>query len=236
MGAHNFGYFFREGLSNLFRHGFMSFASVGVTVACLLLTGTFALAALNVRDNLEGLEEENEILAFVDESYTEKQARALEARLLAVPNVAAARFISRGEALDRFVREHPEEDLFQDLEPQDFRDRYSLRLDNLERLSETVEQIQQVPGVDGVNYYEEFAGGVVAMRNNHLVISVNQPRQNSFRQSQLFKRNIYISAIPANFDFKEPNFSACKFVNVECRRRHEDSINFVRGYHFGVEH
>ena len=32
---HNFKYFFREGVKNMFSHGFMSFAAIGITVpAC----------------------------------------------------------------------------------------------------------------------------------------------------------------------------------------------------------
>ena len=40
MGKHNFSYFLHEGLSNMFSHGFMSFAAIGITVACLLIMGT----------------------------------------------------------------------------------------------------------------------------------------------------------------------------------------------------
>ena len=45
---HNFKYFFREGAGNMLSHGFMSFAAVGVTVACLLIMGTFSLVAYNL--------------------------------------------------------------------------------------------------------------------------------------------------------------------------------------------
>ena len=77
MGKHNFGYFFHEGLSNMFSHGFMSFAAIGITVACLLIMGTFTLVAVNANELLADLEQENEILAYVDDSYTTAQARAL---------------------------------------------------------------------------------------------------------------------------------------------------------------
>ena len=45
MAKHDIGYFAHEGLSNMFSHGFMSFAAVGITVACLLIMGTFTLVA-----------------------------------------------------------------------------------------------------------------------------------------------------------------------------------------------
>ena len=87
MGKHNFGYFFHEGLSNMFSHGFMTFAAIGITVACLLIMGTFTLVAVNANALLEDLEQENEILAFIEENYTDQQIKALETKLAAVPNV-----------------------------------------------------------------------------------------------------------------------------------------------------
>ena len=67
---HNFKYFFREGAGNMLSHGFMSFAAVGVTVACLLIMGTFSLVAYNANINLQDLQKENAVVAFVDESLT----------------------------------------------------------------------------------------------------------------------------------------------------------------------
>ena len=61
MGKHDFKYFFHEGLSNMFSHGFMSFAAIGITVACLLIMGTFTLVAVNANELLADLEQENEI-------------------------------------------------------------------------------------------------------------------------------------------------------------------------------
>ena len=56
---HNFKYFFREGAGNMLSHGFMSFAAVGVTVACLLIMGTFLMtyttSPISLTDGLERL-------------------------------------------------------------------------------------------------------------------------------------------------------------------------------------
>ena len=95
MRRHDFGYFFHEGVVNLFSHGFMSFAAVGITVACLLVMGTFSLVAYNVNEQLRQLESENEILAFVDDTLAEAQGRSLQSAVEAVPNVRSVRFITR---------------------------------------------------------------------------------------------------------------------------------------------
>ena len=172
MGKHNFSYFFHEGLSNMFSHGFMSFAAIGITVACLLIMGTFTLVAVNANELLVTLEQENEILAYVDDSYTEAQARALQSELEDVPNVASVTYISNDQAMEDFKDQYPEEELFQDLDPEILEDRYAIKLVDLEEQSETVEAVQALTGISDVSHYEEIAGGFVTVRNVATVVCV----------------------------------------------------------------
>lgn len=172
MGKHNFGYFFHEGLSNMFSHGFMSFAAIGITVACLLIMGTFTLVAVNANELLADLERENEILAFVDESYTDTQAKSLQSKLEAIPNVASATYISKQEAMEAFAEKYADEAVLQGLDPEILRDRYAIKIDDLERQGRTVEQIKEVAGIAGVNAYEEIAGGFITIRNVATVVCV----------------------------------------------------------------
>ena len=172
MGKHDFGYFFHEGLSNMFSHGFMSFAAIGITVACLLIMGTFTLVAVNANELLRDLEQENEILAYVDDSYTEEQAKALQSKLEAVPNVASAKFISKEEAMEAFAEQYPDEALFQDLDPEIFRDRFAIKITDLEQIRQTKEAVESVTGIAKVNAYEEIAGGFITVRNVATVVCV----------------------------------------------------------------
>ena len=172
MGKHNFGYFVHEGLSNMFSHGFMSFAAIGITVACLLIMGTFTLVAVNANELLADLERENEILAYVDDSYTGAQAKALQKKLEAVPNVASATYISKEQAMEDFAAKYPDEALFQDLDPEILRDRYAIKLVDLEKQGGTVEQVKEVAGVAKVNAYDEIAGGFITIRNVATVVCV----------------------------------------------------------------
>ena len=172
MGKHDFRYFFREGISNMFSHGFMSFAAIGITVACLVIMGTFTLVAVNADANLKDLEQANEILAYVDDSCDDQQARALEATLEAIPNVASATFITKEEALESFTADYPEEALFQNLDPEILRDRYAIRVVELELQGSTVTAIENTEGIAKVNAYEEVAGGFIAIRNVATVVCV----------------------------------------------------------------
>ena len=172
MAKHNFGYFAHEGLSNMFSHGFMSFAAIGITVACLLIMGTFTLVAVNANGLLEDLEQENEILAYVDDTYTEAESKALQKKLEAVPNVASATYISKRQATEDFAAKYPDEELFQGLDPEIFRDRYAIKVADLERQGKTVEQIQSIPGIAKISAHEEIAGGFVTVRNVATVVCV----------------------------------------------------------------
>ena len=172
MSKHDFRYFAHEGLSNMFSHGFMSFAAIGITVACLLIMGTFTLVAVNANELLKTLEQENEILAYVDDSYTEAQARALQSRLEAVPNVASVTFISNDEAMENFRAQYPDEELMQDLDPEILEDRFAIRLVDLEKQGETVERVQEISGIVDVSHYEEIAGGFITVRNVATVVCV----------------------------------------------------------------
>jgi len=172
MGKHNFGYFFHEGISNMFSHGFMSFAAIGITVACLLIMGTFTLVAVNANELLRDLEQENEILAYVDDSCTEAESKALQKKLEAVPNVASATYISKEQAMEDFVAQYPDEDMFQDLDPEILRDRYAIKIADLEQIRQTKEAVEGIPGIARVNAYEEIAGGFITVRNVATVICV----------------------------------------------------------------
>ena len=156
----------------MFSHGFMSFAAIGVTVACLLIMGTFSLVAYNANENLADLQRENAMVAFVDDTLTETQAKALQSKLEAVDNVADCTFVSRKEARDAYVAEFDEDDMYKDLQPEVFRHRYVLHLTDPDRISETKALVDAVSGIDEVRADEVISAGFVTIRNVAGVISV----------------------------------------------------------------
>ena len=76
MKKNNIGYLLREGVRGIFLHGFMSFAAIWVTVACLIIMGTFGLVLFNLNEMIVELEQENEMLVYIDDTYSEARPRA----------------------------------------------------------------------------------------------------------------------------------------------------------------
>ena len=169
---HNFRYFIREGARNMFSHGFMSFAAIGVTVACLLIMGTFALIAFNVNENLAELQRENAVVAFVDDTLSDSHAQELQSELEKVENVSEAIFVSREEARDNYVENYDEDDLYADLSAEVFRHRYVIHLEDPELMAETKAAVENVEGIAKARGDEAVSNGFITLRNVASLISI----------------------------------------------------------------
>lgn len=161
----NVGYYCSEGVHSIFTHGFMSFAAVCMIVACLLIMGSFSLVAVNLDNMLGDLEAQNEFLAYIDETYTEEQAQALQPQIEAIPNVAEVTYVSRDQALEDFKAGREGNELLDDLDGSVLRDRYRIHVDDIEQLKQTVDQVEAIPGIALTNAAYEIAQGFVTVRN-----------------------------------------------------------------------
>ena len=156
----------------MFSHGFMSFAAIGVTVACLLIMGTFTLVAYNANENLADLQQENAIVAFVDETLEESEARALQTQIESTENVADCTFVSRTEARDAYVEKYDDGGVYGDLDATVFRHRFVIHVTDPNRIMETKTAVDNIPGIDKARADEAVANGFTTVRNVAGVISV----------------------------------------------------------------
>lgn len=166
------GYLLKEGIKSVFTHGFMSFASVSIMVACLLIMGSFALLSVNIQAQVTKLENQNETLAFVDDSLTEEEARAIEPYIRALNNVSDVEFISRQAAMDDFRADYDNDEIFEVIEPETFRDRYVIHLKDIAYMADTKAEIDNIEGIADVSVELDIARGLVTARNIVSAISV----------------------------------------------------------------
>ena len=165
MGDRQIWYHIREGFRSIFTHGLMSIAAVCMTVACLLIMGSFSLIAINANHVLGDLEDDNQFLAYIDDSLTRAQAQALESQIKAVPNVADIHFVTKEEALANFKANQERQDLFDNVESDTLRDRYEIHVVDIQLMQETVDQVKDIDGIAKVQASLEIADGFVMLRN-----------------------------------------------------------------------
>ena len=159
------GYYIKEGVLSIFAHSLMSFASVCIIVAFLVIMGCFALLALNINALVGELENENVLLAYVDENMSEQDALALRHDLRDLPNVTNVEFITREQAMQKFLGRYDDTDRYEDVDPSWFRHRYEVHVDDVATIAETQQEIRGIYGIEKVNANLTIAKGLVTVRN-----------------------------------------------------------------------
>lgn len=171
MKLNRFFFLIRSGVKSIFTHGFMSFASVTIIMACLIIMGSFSLVAVNINRVIDDLEDQNQVLAFVDESLTVRQAEALQSKVDAVDNVRKSEFVTREQAMAQFRGDYDSE-LFQDIDATVFRHRFVIYLDDISQMEQTRDALEQIDGIAKVNARLDYAEGFIAVRNVVSIISM----------------------------------------------------------------
>ena len=165
MKVNNVGYLIKEGFLGIFRHGFMSFAAVVVTVACLLIVGSFSSLMHNVNIMVEDLNKTNEILVYVDTELPDAEARSVGTKINRVANVHQATFVSREEALETFIKDHQEDEAFSGVRAEDLRHRFVVVLVDNSLMKETEQEISAIPGVAKISAAHELAEGFITLQS-----------------------------------------------------------------------
>ena len=171
MRLNRLGYLIREGFRSITTHGFMSFASVTIIMACLIIMGSAALLTVNIDAAIKSLEDQNEVVAFVDETYTQEQAQALESAIAAIPNVSSVQFVDRVSAMNNFMSSY-DKNLMEGIDETVFRHRYVVQLTDISLMAQTKAALENVEGVSKVNAHLDYAKSFVTVRNVVSVIAL----------------------------------------------------------------
>lgn len=171
MRSHDIRYLTREGLRNVWQNRFMSLASIGVLVCCLLLTGFSYLVFVNIDHLFQSAYEQNVIAVFLHADTGDLRAEGIGTTLREMPNVAEVTFISKEEYLERYADDLPQavyESYQGDANP--LPDSYIVSLVDLAQMDQTIAQIRSIAGVEEVSYDGDIAATLTQVR--HLVLGV----------------------------------------------------------------
>ena len=160
----NLGYLIKEGIRGIFLHGFASVVAICVTVACLLIVGGFSCLTYNLSIMVEDLNKTNQIMVYVDENYTDAEARSVGTLINKVDNVFQASFVSREEALKDFVADHGGDSAFAGVEANPLRHRFVVTLEDNGLIKETVAELEKVEGVVKISAAYELAEGFTTLQ------------------------------------------------------------------------
>ena len=165
MKINNIGYLLKEGIVGIFRHGFMSFAAVCVTVACLLIIGSFSILVYNVNIMVDDLNKTNQILVYIDSELSDAEARSVGTPINQIENVLKAEFVTRDQALENFIADHENEgEAFTGVIAEDLRHRYVVTLLDNSKMEDTIKRVESIPGVAKIKAELELAEGFMTLQ------------------------------------------------------------------------
>ena len=168
-------YLYKEGVRSLKSHKTMTIASVGVLVACLLLTSMAVLFSLNISNALNEIENDNKITVYLKDDLVTLESVAVGEKIAAMENVSDCEFIDKDTALQSLMdRLGDDGTVYADLfggftgENNFLPDSYEVGFEDLSLYKDTVDKIKQIEGVDSITDYSEVADKL--MRIDKLVL------------------------------------------------------------------
>lgn len=102
-------YFLQSAFKSIRKNYLMTFASVFVLVACMLIIGSAYLCSANIGALMEDLSANNEIVAYVDEELEESKLADLQEQLEAIEYVDSVEFVTKDEALTEYQKQFGED-------------------------------------------------------------------------------------------------------------------------------
>lgn len=151
----------------------MSLASIITTAACLLLISAVFMLGLNIEANMAEFQVDNTMLAFVDDSYTDAQARALQSQIENVDHVVKVSYITREEAMADYIDQYEDGDATNSrLQASIFRNRYAIEMDNQEAVHEVAEAVSGIKGIADTRIDEVVSQGFAVVQKVVTIVGI----------------------------------------------------------------
>lgn len=163
-------YLLKEGIRNVWVNRMMTFASVGVLVACLLMTGAASLFSMNLNMAMNALEEDNSVTVYMADGLPTLKSVQVGEEIKKLDNVESCEFVPKGEALEELMKSMGDDGtVFSGLLGDDnpLNDVFKVKMKDLSQYQSTAKQIGTLEGVYKVRDYSDVAEKLTSL--DHLV-------------------------------------------------------------------
>ena len=161
----NFFYLLGQGVKSTFKHGFMSFAAVCITVACLVIMNSFILICYNLNLIVDEMQEKARMLVIVQDGYSEQEAKHLGSQINLIENVKNAKFRSNQESFEAYVNGYEnQESLFEGVEADYMHHQLIITLEDNTLVAQTKAEIEKIEGIYRVDANIELANMLATIR------------------------------------------------------------------------
>lgn len=152
----SFTYLLKQGAKNTYLNKAMSFASVGVLTACLILVGLAALLSENIKSITKTIQQQNEIVIYVEDDISSAGEAELDRQIRSMDNILEVEYTSKEQAFDE--QKDKLGDLLDGYENEDvFPASYRVKVKDLTRIKDNVSKLNALSGVYRVDAPTDIA-------------------------------------------------------------------------------
>ena len=160
MKLSSLGYLLKEGARNIWSNRTMSFASVGVLVSCLLLTGAAVLFSMNIDSAMQSVEGSNSITVYCTQGLPTLKAVQVGEQIKNLENISECELVPKDQAVEEMLDMLGDNGtVLQGLMGEDnfLPDAYRISLTDLSKYEDTAAQITAIEGVEKIIDYSDIA-------------------------------------------------------------------------------
>ena len=166
-GGLNTTYLTKMGAHNLIANRSMSFSSISVLTACLLLVGISLMILLNIQALVKDVEKQNVVVAFVEDGISDEAVTKVGADLSQIPDVVAVEFVSKEAGYEEQLRDYGvEQDIFDGIIENPLPHSYRISVSNLENFNATLQKIENTENVQSVRESQELVNQISTLQNS----------------------------------------------------------------------
>ena len=202
-GGFNPNYLTKMGARNLIANRSMSFSSISVLTACLLLIGISVVILLSIQTLVKDVEKQNVVVAFVKEDIEESAVAKVGTDLQMIPDVIGVEFVSKEQGYAEMLEEFEvEEGLFDGIIENPLPHSYRISVSNLENFSETLALIEQIDNVDSVRESQELVNQISTLQSSITAICVVLGIVMAFVSMFIISNTIRITMVSRKIDIQ----------------------------------
>jgi len=162
-------YFLQTAFHSIKKNYLMTFASVFVLIACMLIIGSAHLCSANISAFMDELGEKNEIVAYIDDSVEESAYTELQDKIEAIENVVSVVFVGKDDALAAYQKEFGEDGEYLSWfygEENPLRNEFRIRVDerNLDSFHQIVSKISGMEEIANTSDSQEIVDVLLSLK------------------------------------------------------------------------
>ena len=162
-------YFLQSAFKSIRKNYLMTFASIFVLMACMLIIGSALLCSENIAAFMDNMGEQNQIVAYIDDDLEEGRLSAVKEQISEIDYVTDVKMVTKDVALAEYQKKMGEDGehlswFYGDENP--LRDELRIRVDedHLDAFSTVAEKVAKIDGVANTSDSQGLVNIMISMQ------------------------------------------------------------------------